>query len=306
MNTPTFERCPYTLSSLQDLPETDVEHIFPMAIGGGRDYSVKVSKKHNSNLGRDVDAPLLNTFFVAANRFRFGNKSHSGESSWSIAGQFRNSGRPVEIKLLQDGEMEIHMPKSVEMSNDGKSGTIKVSGTERDEFLREFIENHGKKERVVQITKESASQETEILFGANLDEMTMKRGLTKIAFLAVYSCLGDAFLKDSLISEWHNGFLEGDANSCKLPGMALIPGQVAPLFPNLREHEHATAVVKIDSQPLSVFVALFGGRVLNSVSQAVSSDFDLASGEGCVAICDALSRKTTRMSWEEYLVESGQ
>ncbi len=210
---PIYEKCPYTLKLLSDLDNVNVEHIFPDAIGGVKDYSVKVSTDVNSELGTRIDAPLINSFPISILRFLNGIKSRSGKPILKMKGSEVKSGREFEIEIPFEDEIKIHIRKPVELASDKKSGTIIIDPDKRDSFLKKFLDNHKRKGHTVRIDGETKDQIDLIEAPMEIDLLALKRAILKIAYLAVYYYLGDRFLDDSLIVEWHKAFLspvEGD------------------------------------------------------------------------------------------------
>lgn len=136
--------------------------------------------------------------------------------------------------------MDIHYRKPVEFDTSGK-GTIIVSPEKRDSFLENLAQNLRRKGKTQHIANEVQgwAESAKLNFSIELD--ALKQGLVKIAFLAAYEFLGDAFLKDPLIPEWHKAVLStSDAMAAKIHGVALEPNEYLNiLLPDIQEHEHA-------------------------------------------------------------------
>lgn len=74
----------YCIYTGQHCPEADRsdEHIIPYSLGGSNQLVTRdVSKKGNNDAGSSVDALLINSWFVAQERWRLKLKSQNGESS---------------------------------------------------------------------------------------------------------------------------------------------------------------------------------------------------------------------------------
>jgi len=306
---PNYEKCPYTLKLLSELDDVNVEHIFPDAIGGVKDYSVKVSTDVNSQLGTRIDAPLINSFPISILRFLNGIKSRSGKPSIRMKGNEVKSGREFEIEIPYEGDVEIHIRKPVELASDKKSGTIIIKPDERDSFLRKFLDNHKRKGHAVRIDGETKGQIDLIEVLMEIDILALKRAMFKIAYLAVYCYLGDRFLDDPLIVEWHKAFLSPDENDTYNANISGLPpfddsDPMKMFMPPIQQYEHAATVVNLKQDGPVVAVSLFGGSLHTLISIASeTSNYDLDEGEGLIAICNAKTGKTRFINFMDYFAQ---
>ena len=124
---PTYKICPYTLQPLTELEHVNDEHIFPDAIGGTKEYMVRVSAKKNAELGAVIDAPLVDSFLLGALRLVHGIKSRSGRPKWKLRGKTCTTQRDIEVIFPEEGEAETRMYKPVEMNDSGDSGKIIIT-----------------------------------------------------------------------------------------------------------------------------------------------------------------------------------
>lgn len=304
----THSRCPYTLRSLASLDEVNIEHIFPDAIGGVKDFAVKVHAKSNSDLGSRVDAPLIESFLIAGLRMQYGIKSRSGLPRWKLNGMLSGTSRRVQVVFSDDGDAEIRILQPVEMSDAGDTGTLVLRPYQRESFLKQFIENHNRKGRSVRVSAESDTEVSEIQVPIEVDLQALKRAMAKIAYLAVYECVGDVFLDDPLIPEWHKAFLSGnpnDARDAKIHGIAFDAANILDMaLPPLKEYEHAVFVANLQQQGLVTGVTLFGRGFHSLIALASeSSQFGLGIGEGKISICDAKSGRTRSISFMQHLID---
>lgn len=258
----THNLCPYTLKPLTELHDTSKEHIFPDAIGGGTDYCVLVSTKENSCLGTRIDAPLINSFLISGLCVRYNIRSRRRRNrKWKLRGKLEDSGREVEVEFSKQGEPTIYIRKPVDMDSSGTSGTLILKADKSKEFLDQFIQNHKEKKRTVVVSSTETKAEA-IEVPITVDVLALERMLAKIAFLAVYKCLGDDYLDDPLVKEWHKAFLlpnENDARNARIYGNAFDCQNVLDfMFPTLQPYEHAVAVANLRQEGPVVAVALFG------------------------------------------------
>lgn len=307
--TVSHNRCPYTLEQLAKLAEVNDEHIFPDAIGGAKDYSVRVDSKSNSDLGSMVDAPLIKSFLIAGLRLQHGIKSRSGAPQWKLNGELTDSGRKVQVVFSENADVEVHIHKPVEMEGDSNTGKLILQPDQRDSFLKQFVENHQKKGRSVVVSAESTTKASDIQVPIEVDFLALKRAMAKIAFLAVYECVGDAFLDDPMVPEWHRAFLTEDPNeacNAQIHGVAFDAAHILDLaFPPLKPYEHAVFVANLRQQGLVVGVTLFGTGFHSLIAIASETcQFGLDVGEGTISICDAKAGKTRTIDFVEHLVDT--
>lgn len=303
--------CPYTLRSLTDLEDVNDEHIFPDAVGGVKDYSVRVSTKVNSELGSRIDAPLVESFLIAGLRLQHGIKSRSGKSAWRMRGETADSGHNVEVTFPEEGDVEIRFIKPAVMSDDGASGKLILKPEPKASFLRQFIENHKRKGHEVRVIAESTSVAEEIKVPITVDLLALKRGISKIAFLAVYEYLGDEFLSDPLVREWHRAFLSDkkeDALCARIHGSTFnCQDLFGIIMPPLQPYEHAAVVANLNMRGVVVAVSLFGSGFHNLLSLASeTSNYGLKEGEGKIVICNAKSGRMQFIDFMDHLVKKSR
>lgn len=303
----THDICPYTLKPLTQLASVNDEHIFHDAIGGTADYTVRVDAKTNSQLGTTVDSAFVDSPLLAALRSRLGIKSRSGPSKWKLRGTTEGTNRPVEVIFESDSKVDFHYRKPVEFDASGTKGTIIIPPERRDSFLAELTANLKRKGKTMVITNEvkGHAEPAKLNFSIELD--ALKQGLLKIAFLAAYEFLGDSFLRDPLIPEWHKAILSKsvtDAIDAKIRGQAIESNkELNILFPDIQEHEHAVAVFDFQQQGPIAVVKLFGGDLLSCfcvVSE--TSNFGLQPLDGKIVICDTKARQVRTLKFADHFV----
>ncbi len=302
----THNICPYSLDPLQSLAEVDSEHIFPDAIGGGRDYCVRVAKRANSDLGSRIDRPLVDSFFIGALRLLHGIRSRSGRLEWRLQGEMSDTKQPVDVLLPEAGEMTIRFRKPVVMAEGGESGTIHVRPDERDAFLKELTANYGRKGRSVTITAESRKRVEAVHVPISDETFVLKRAIAKIAYVGAYECLGDAFLADPVACDWREVFMTDDLakiEKVRIRGGAFDIGDVLKLvLPSMAAYEHGLVVANIGQPGPVVCVSLFGkGPHSMMFIASESTNFGLEPGEGKIAICDGTTRMTRFLDFKDHM-----
>jgi hypothetical protein len=293
--------CPYT--GLPDTIFTD-EHIFPHALGGGLDYSIRVSKKANNELGSSLDAALANSSTIKILRLQHGIRSRTGEPEWRMRATLMPRNVEAEIVFRSDGSLEQRILKPVE-SYDEIGGALILGPDQVDQFLKKFIDGQQKKGREVIIRDRSPESGSHYKIDITLDTQMLTRAMTKIAFGALYEYLGDKFLGDPLVGEWRKALFSQDRDevkSSRIRGSAFVdPKMVSLLFPNLQPHEHGVAIANLGKNYTICGVTLFGTRFHNLITRASETDsFGLEEGQGIIIVCDAKTRNITR---KDFLTE---
>lgn len=307
----THNICPYTLKRLAELSKTNVEHIFADAIGGTADYTVRVDADTNFRLGTTVDAAFVESPLLAMFRCRHGIKSRSGPSKWRLRGKTEETNRPVEVTFASDGSVDIRYLKPVEFDSSGTKGTIIIPPEQRETFLADLVANLKRKGKTLVINSEVKGQAEPVKLDFSVELNALKQGLLKIAFLATYEFLGDAFLRDSLIPEWHKAVLSAstaDAMTAQIHGRALEWDEhFNILLPDLQKHEHAVAVFALQQQGPLVLVKLFGCDLLSAFCMASNtSTFGLDTLEGKITICDTKTRRTRAIPFADHFVSRSE
>lgn len=303
----SHDRCPYTLKPLATLPKVNDEHIFPDAIGGGLDYSIKVDEKKNSDLGTLLDGPLVSSPLIAGMRLNHGIKSRSGDPKWKMRGRIKGTEKQVEVTIPSSGPVELYIRKPVEIDPGGSSGLATFSLPDRDEFLSKLVASYARKGKTLAFGNEvSLGGECEV--DLSFDVRLIKRGMLKIAFAALYEFIGDDFLDDPLIPEWHKAIFaptDDEAMTAKIHGVAFdSPELLKVMLPDLKPYEHAVSIANIQQQGPVVAVSLFGNSFHHLLALgSETSNFGLRVLEGKIAVCDAKAAKTRFISFEEHFVQ---
>jgi hypothetical protein len=307
MPLPTHNTCPYALTPLNQLKKTNREHIFPDAIGGVLDYSVMVDEGKNSQLGTLLDAPLVNSPLIAGLRLMHGIKSRSGDPKWKMKGRVKGTQEQVEVTIPTAGPIATYVRKPIKMDADGKRGTAIFAAPDRDEFLKQLVADfHRKGKDIIFGNEVSVGNEMEL--DLSFDIGLVKRALIKIAYAAVYEFLGDEFLKDPLVPEYHKAIFSPSnevAMTARIHGTAFdSPEMIRIMLPDLMPYEHAVSIANIQQRGPIVAVSLFGHSFHSMLALASeTSNYGLRVLEGKVAVCDAKAGKTRFMKFEDHFVK---
>ncbi len=292
--------CPYSGEIVQDSDFTD-EHIFPHAIGGGLDYSIRVSKVANSDLGTRLDAKLISSPMIQGLRLLHGIRSRNGEPIWEASAIHIPSGRPATIKFRAD-ESEVNIKEPIKQSSDGNVEVF-CSPEQEERILKAFLAGQAKKGRLVDFVGET-SFAGEYRIEAQIDTGLLTRAMLKIAVAAAFEHLGGAVLGDAIILECRKAMFSEDRGTIKrlaIPGFAFEPPDCAAFLPSIADYEHMVVVANIQLSGLVVGVQLFGGG-FHSLFMILSEESRklLDVSQGMIAICDARSRQTRRIDFYQH------
>ncbi len=303
----TYQICPYTLRPLSELESVTQAHIFPHAIGGGLDFAVLADESSDSQLGRTLDAWLVDSPLVRACRCLLSIRSRSGEATWQLQGTIAGTSTRVSVEFDRSGRMETRVVNPVQSGPGQHARTIICSREERDRFMRELLGKWHSRGNVVQVTGPRSLESSQINIDLEFNAAEIKRGLLKIAFLAAYKFLGDDWLHDPLLPDWHKVLFAENQSELRSSGLcALAFGAtdeaeetLEMLFPKLSMGEHGVALVHVPGVGIIVAVILFG-NLLFSVVALVSDTHHYRVREltGRLAVCDATSRNTQVSPWE--------
>jgi len=239
-------------------------------------------------------------------RTRQGIRTRSGPSRWTLRGETEGTCREVEVSFETNGQIQIRYRKPIQFDPSGKSAVVTVPPERRDAFLAELSANMKRKGRTVTVTEIISGIAEPIKLETNIGFDALKQGLLKIAFLTAYEYLGDAFLTDPLIPEWHRAVMSESpafAAGSRIHGAALsVDPNLVILLPELQEHEHGVAVFVLQEKGPMVVVKLFGSDLLSSFSLASeASDYGLKMGDGKIVVCDTKTRKIRTIRFQDHM-----
>lgn len=304
----TYTRCPYSLKPISQVAKVNDEHIIPDSIGGVLEYKLRVDADKNAILGNLVDAPLVSSPLIAAQRLMHGIKSRSGDPAWKVRGKIKGTNKQVEVTFPSNGDTQVYVRRPIEMDTTGDKGNLTVYSKDQESVLRTLVENCARKGKTVVVDSE-VSLGSDIEVDLSVDLTAIKRGLMKIAYAALYEYLGDAFLDDPLIPEWTKALFSQtaeEAMSARIRGIAFdVENTLSVMLPELRPYEHAVAIANLQQEGPVVAVSVFG-RAFHSLLLVASetSNFGLSPLKGKIAICDTKQAKMRFLDFQQHFVET--
>ncbi len=302
----THTVCPYTLRPLSEVGKVAQAHIFPHAIGGGLDYAVLTDGACDSHLGSTLDAGLVDCPLIRGYRCLLTIQSRSGETEWLLRGSIKRTSTSVAVVFDRTGGMRIRVRNPVHCGPGAHERTITCSREEAEQFIRGFVDKSHSRGRAVEVRGPTALGPRPLILDVTFDAVTVKRALLKIAFLAVCGFLGDEWLQDPLLPDWHEVLFAEDPNQLEaLRLRAQAFGEKAEavealemLFPKLSMGEHGVAVVHIPGVGIIAAVILFGDPLFSVVATVSEThDYGVRELTGISAICNARSRNTQVGFW---------
>jgi len=298
-------RCPYTLRPIEEIAESSKEHIIPDALGGPDSYSVGAAAAVNNTLGHTVDAAFLANPLIQMQRSKVGIKSRSGVADWKMSGETIDGGRPVDIIIPHEGDVDVRHKKPVDKNAD--SYTIIAPPEQSDKLLNEIKKNLKRKGKQIAGIQSTQIESQELHARLDINFTEIQSGMMKIAYLACCDYLGDEFLDDPLNPEWQKAIRAQTVEASEdieIHGRALSENDAANLiFPKLAEHEHCIVILKLRLPYPIVGVRLFGDPFLSAIAVASESDnFGLCDGEGLLLICDSKTGNICKEPWINHRI----
>lgn len=201
-------KCILCLNDFDDSLKTD-EHIFPEAIGGTT-IIYDLCKECNDHLGKSVDGPFVNNWFIAAKRQILKLPGKKGEIPNPLENGVLSSYPDQKVKFIfKAGVPEsIYMIPNVSKEIDEKGNEkISIRLDKKDEFklpgildaIRRRAEKKGKKLDLSNLQREEGKEEHPwIKMKQKFDLYDWQRGIIKIAFELTYRKYGINYLSDPI------------------------------------------------------------------------------------------------------------
>lgn len=309
MNDGKRTKCPYTLKPLTELASASREHVVLDALGGPNAYAVTACQVTNNQLGQSVDAAFLKEPLVAMLRTREGVQTRNGESAWRMDGTTIEGDRPVQI-TFSGSSVAVYHKKPVEKNEDENGVLYQIiapesQAAEQVERLKKKLARKG----MVLSEPEVRQTEDQTIRGQLVMRLdVLEAGLMKIAYLACFEMLGDAFLDDPLNGEWQKLIREGTMEERKAIRITrgIHPQATGPIaevmLPKLEPHQHGIAIVNLNDGPY-VVVRLFGEPLLTAFARiSETSDFGFEEAGGKLVVIDAVGKRATQEPWINHLL----
>ena len=208
------------------------EHVIPSALGGPDALSTfDVCSGCNSKLGETTDGDLMRENIVAIVRQKFGLPGYSGKiPDVVMPASSVQTGISFEMRIPHDGDVVYHAPPNVTSTTaDNGNEHFSVYGTrEQVEAIvrgkKSKIERQGRRMlnpdgSVLTSVEDSIAaavpvETTEFKAGFSYDQITVWRGLIKIAFNFAHVALGDQWTFSSMAEPLRDAALgRGDDES---------------------------------------------------------------------------------------------
>jgi len=302
--------CPY-LGEDHNGPFSD-EHVFPDALGGTKDFSIRVSEAANSEVGSKIEGQFLNSVLVKVLRQMHDIESRSGLPHIDLKGYIGGGPLGASVRLVKGQKPAVRLENFIQMDEKPDQGlarpneTVLKSGTlysfaGDDSALEELIKSYDKKGMDVKVACDLSMGRPAVQAQTEIDLVNAQQVLTKIGYAAL--CF------------WFCGFAEGDDNARNwravfmadraavpvdaLHGSAFTAGDVlAKLIPPLADYQHAAVAFADANNRLVVGVTLFGVSELSLIALGSedAAAHGLGPGELRIAIADDNLKKTIHLT----------
>jgi len=295
--------CPYTLKDLAAAIKTSDEHVIPEALGGTRVFAFRADSAKNSDLGSAVDAPLINSVLTKLLLVHYGISPLGRDVKAVLPGTIDGTEIRANATLRPGGVVDTHVHDKIVHPIDpttGKSdrtrGTIHETADKMPDLLKAFLVKKcpGQEVRLgPEVTLDTPTLRTEL----TLDSAAIRRGLAKIAFGTAFFFLGDDYLNDPMVGEWHKMLFAPSRQQADQARLGYLQFRDMEDFrlvlPPVADHEHAVSIVRIGENQLAASVGLFGASwpYTIAVIASITNTYGIAEGDGYAMICDPLARK---------------
>jgi len=183
-------RCPYTLSSLSELTATNVEHIFPHAIGGPASYAVCADAGENSWFGTKVDGPFVDADFVRLARMLLQIRGRSGVPEMRLQGTTEPGERSIKVTILPNGTHRYRYEKPWVLDENTGHGSLIISPEDAESEMRRLTELYAKKNKAIKFDKLKPIQVEKIRGDLGLNLVDIRAGILKKRLLGGFRIFG--------------------------------------------------------------------------------------------------------------------
>lgn len=103
--------CPYTDKDIE-ASAANIEHIFPLSLGGSNSFVIKADAEFNSRVGSKVDGALANDFLVLGRRIKMNARGHTKKRpvARTKSASMENRSRPIQVEFFGPEGMKIYDP----------------------------------------------------------------------------------------------------------------------------------------------------------------------------------------------------
>lgn len=296
--------CPYLG---EDLPDADfsLEHIVPLSVGGCDAFSIRVSKKANSDCGDEVDALLTNNFFIAAERIALGLTGQSGRlPKYKMRGTIDIEGRVVDASCAVTAiGAEVRIPPEVTRFVDADGGekvTIACELSDLDRILKDINRKQADRGKPLVDYKEFvatariSSGDYPVDVAESFDVRSFERPFIKMALGAAHFALGELYTRTGEASQIRRALWESNADVRDALGLR---GKVWPNIGGLERivkefgSPHTHVVIFTNTDVLAVAIILFGMYVGTLRLSDDSGRYASTVGNGLVYVLDVQKRQ---------------
>lgn len=283
------------------------EHVIPAAIGGTLTTD-RVARSCNNELGKRIDQPFLNDWFIALERVMYRisdpRRARSGRPPNPDQIATLEDGTPVRIET-REGPWTASVIPSLEKV-DEKTFQIRAENAEQAELMMktklERLERDGVDVSKVEVSQEIRQDETPVVnVRAAVDSTIRVRAAARIGLGALSRVLPETWL-DSPDAQRLIGWLwEDDPKT--IDGTATAgagPGKVPQALQLITQPpEHAIIFLPASATEIFINIVLFGSEIL-----PLKVDLNGAPRPTSAVILDPTSGRYIERSWELLVADA--
>lgn len=304
-----------------DVSERSEEHIVPFSLGGSNQFTtLDVSRKYNNDAGSQIDAKLINNWFVAHERWRLKLKSQNGSIPPILfEGTVDINGKIVKATYSINPDNTLDLVTIPTVNCDWTSGKIQVNCDPKD--LPEILSNVEKraKKKGLKLNQDSIKDISDQIIKIENPEMHAEMifnllsttpAFLKMALATSHKVLGYAWSKGNDASVIRKAMWESNPENYinhKIKGSAWpnCDSRNIKQILNVGKDRHLLAILNLN--PVSFYCILFGEfEGMIQIQDGVWQGPELQPGDGKIFIIDCKTRSLEELRFGEFIVKKGQ
>lgn len=308
--------CIYSGNNFSDT-ERSVEHIVPYSIGGSNSFTIyDVSKKANNDAGSRIDAQLVNSWFVSAERWRLGIKSQGGDiPPVLMEGTIEVNGHVAKATYAINHDQSVELITIPEVNCDWASGKIKINCDPKD--LPTIVANIDRKakRKGFSLSKDQFQDLDGKVIKVENPELkgTMSFNMhafvpcfLKMALATGHRVFGYSWSKNSDAAAIRKAMWEADHQKLedhRIKGSIWPNCQAGSLKQILNVGTDKHLLMVLNTGPVSFYAVLFGKfEGMIQLQDGVWNGPELPIDDGRIFVIDCKTRKLDEMSFGQFLL----
>lgn len=311
----------FCIYSGKDLPESERsdEHIVPYALGGSNQFITNdVSTKANNEAGSKIDAALINSWFVASERWRLALKSQKGAiPPITFEGFIDVNGHKVKATYAINPDHSVELITIPEVNCDWENGKIKINCDPKE--LSEIFDNINRKakKKGIKLDKEKfidlagnaiKIENPEMAAHMAFNVHALAPGFLKMALATGHRVLGKSWSKGINAEMLRKAMWESDLTNLENHHIrgSVWPNCTTTLKPVTDIGKDRHLLMVLNTGPVSFYCLLFGEfEGMIQLQDGIWAGPELGHGDGRVFIIDCKTRQLEELGFGQFIVKRG-